>query len=333
MTVRALPLAAVAGSVALWSTAYVASAIVLESASPAVLSVLRFAVALVVLVPLAALRPGFLRVLRSRRTIVLGLTGVTFYYSFANVGLFFTTSGTAALANAALPVLTAVFAVLVLRERLPVRTLLGLTLATAGVILIAAAGLTVDLGLLLCLVGLASYALYTVLLRRDADRRPEPIEPLVLATGTAVWGTAIMLPWLLVEALAGAAALPASPPAWLALLFLGLVVTAPTMVLYNYGAERLPAAVSGIATAGIPALGYALSVVVGEPVDAVKVIGGVVALAGIVVATLSTPSVEASAPGALVADLEEPGPAAGRRGTVAERRGAAAGRRGETPGG
>lgn len=303
--VALLPLAAVAGSVVLWSTAYVTSALVLETASPAVLSVLRFLIALVVLVPLAARRPGFVRVLRSRRTIALGLTGVTFYYSLANIGLFFTTSGTAALANAALPVLTAAFAVGLLRERLPARTIIGLLLATAGVVLIAAAGLRLDGGLLLCLVGLASYALYTVLLRRDVERRTEPVEPLVLATGTAIWGTVVMLPWLLVEALAGGAALPSSGPGWGALLFLGLVVTAPTMVLYNYGAERLPAAVSGIATAGIPALGYALSVLVGEPLDVVKVIGGVVAVAGIVVATLSTPSVEASAPGALVADLDD----------------------------
>lgn len=310
MNVRLLPLAAVAASVVLWSTAYVGSAIVLETASPAVLSVLRFLIALLVLVPLAARRPGFLRVLRSPRTIVLGITGVALYYSFANVGLLFTTAGTAALANAALPVLTAAAAVLVLRERLPARTIVGLVLATVGVVLIAAAGLRVDVGLLLCLVALAAYALYTVLLRRDADGRvaaaEEPVEPLVLATGTAIWGTAVMLPWLAVEALAGGASLPSGAPGILALLFLGLVVTAPTMVLYNYGAERLPAAVSGIATAGIPALGYAFSLLAGERPDAVKVVGGVVALAGIVVATLATPSVEASAPGALVAERDDP---------------------------
>lgn len=305
-TVRPLPFAAVAVSVALWSTAYVASALVLETASPAVLSVLRFAVALVVLVPLAARRPGFLRVLRSPRTLVLGITGVTFYYSFANLALLFTTTGTAALANAALPVLTALFAVLILRERLPLRTVAGLLLAVVGVGLIAAAGLRVDAGLLLCLVALASYALYTVLLRRDAERATAPVEPLVLATGTAIWGTVLMLPWLAGEALLGQARLPADAPGILAVLFLGLVVTAPTMVLYNYGAERLPAAVSGIATAGIPAIGYALSLAVGEPLDAVKVVGGVVALAGIVVATLATPAVEASAPGALVAEREDP---------------------------
>ena len=70
-----------------------AQRLALETASPAVLSVGRFAIALLVLVPLAARRPGFLRTLRDPRTILLGLTGVTLYYSLANIGLLFTTPG------------------------------------------------------------------------------------------------------------------------------------------------------------------------------------------------------------------------------------------------
>ena len=46
---------------------------------------------------------------------------------------------------------------------------------------------------------------------------------------------------------------------------LALVVTAPTLVLFNYGAERLPAAISGVATAAIPALGYGFALLTGEP--------------------------------------------------------------------
>ena len=68
-------------------------------------------------------------------------------------------------------------------------------------------------------------------------------------------------------------------------------------MLFNYGAERLPAAISGIATAGIPAFGYAFAVLLGEAPVLVKVIGGVIALIGIVVATLSSPAIEPSPPG------------------------------------
>lgn len=298
-TRRGLPLLAIGISVVLWSTAFALSDIVLQTSSPAVLSVARFLIALVVLVPLAARRRGFAATLRAPRTVVLGLTGVTFYYSLTNIGLLFTTPGTVALSNALLPVLTTVLAVIILRERPPVRTIVGLVLATAGVVLVAAAGLSVDGGIILVALGLASYSLYTVLLKQDADRAGSS-DALVLATATAVWGTVLMLPWLLVEVLTGIAAVPSGWPGIGSLLFLGLVVSAPTLVLWNYGAERLPATISGIAIAGIPALGYAFAVLLGETPVPVKVVGGVIALAGIVIATLASPSIEPSPPGSAV---------------------------------
>lgn len=302
-TRRGLPLLAIGISVVLWSTAFALSDIVLQTGSPAVLSVARFLIALVVLVPLAARRRGFAATLRAPRTVVLGLTGVTFYYSLTNIGLLFTTPGTVALSNALLPVLTTVLAVIILRERPPVRTIVGLVLATAGVVLVAAAGLSVDGGIILVALGLASYSLYTVLLKQDADRAGSS-DALVLATATAVWGTVLMLPWLLVEVLTGIAAVPSGWPGIGSLLFLGLVVSAPTLVLWNYGAERLPATISGIAIAGIPALGYAFAVLLGETPVPVKVVGGVIALAGIVIATLASPRIEPSPPGSAV--MSEP---------------------------
>lgn len=285
-----LPLAAVCLSVVLWSTTYVLSALVLESASPGVLSVVRFVIALLVLVPIAAGRRGFVRALRRPRTILLGLTGVTLYYSLANIGLVFTTAGTASLAAATLPLFTALAAVVILRERMRLRTIIGLALATLGVGLVAAAGLGFDLGLALCAAGLLSYGIYTALLGRDAG--DDPPDAIVLATATAIWGTVLMLPWLGFEVGTGGARLPEGWPGVASLLFLGLIVTAPTMVLFNYGAERLPAAVSGVATAGVPALGYAFALLFGEVPVPIKVIGGIVAVAGIVIATVATPRLE-----------------------------------------
>jgi drug/metabolite transporter (DMT)-like permease len=293
---RWLPLAAIGVSVLLWSAAYVMSGWALESASPAVVSVSRFAVALIVLVPIAARRPGFTRTLRQPRTILLGLTGVTLYYSFANIGLLFTTPGTAALTAAFLPVLTAAAAVALIHERLTPRTWVGLALATLGVGLVAASGFRVDVGVLLNIVALASYALYTVLLRKDAGRADAP-DAIVLATATGVWGTLVLLPWLGWEAITGTMALPGEPRGVISILVLALVVTAPTLVLFNYGAERLPAAISGVATAAIPALGYGFALLVGEPFDPVKGLGGAIALTGVVIATLAAPDVEPSPPG------------------------------------
>lgn len=296
MSNRWLPLAAIGASVVLWSVAYTLSEWALETGSPAALSVGRFAIALLVLVPLSWRRPHFLRTLREPRTVVLGLTGVALYYSLANIGLLFTTPGTAALTAAFLPVLTAAAAVLMIHERLARRTWLGLALATLGVGLVAASGFRIDVGVLLNIAALAAYALYTVLLRRDAGR-PDAPDAIVLATATGVWGTAVMLPWLGWELATGTFSVPTDPRGLVSVLALALVVTAPTLVLFNYGAERLPAAISGVATAAIPALGYGFALLTGEPFDLVKGIGGAIALVGVLIATLSQPDVEPSPPG------------------------------------
>nr|WP_246323668.1 DMT family transporter [Alpinimonas psychrophila] len=290
----------------MWSMSFGISAEVLQTASPAMLSVGRFMIGLLVLVPLAARRPGFTRTLRRPRTIILGLLGAALYYSLTNVGLVFTSAGTAALSNAALPAFTALLGLLVLRERLAVRTIVGLGRATVGVIIVAGSGLSVDIGVILCLVGLACYALYTVLLRKDsitASASPPSwgrgatagrhtswrVEPLVLATATAIWGTAIMLPWLGFEAVTGTSSLPSGWVGLGGLPFLGVVITAPTLVLFNYGAERLPAAITGVLTAAIPALGYLFALLLGEQPDTFTALGGAIALVGVVIASFAPP--------------------------------------------
>lgn len=317
MTASRLPLAAAAISVLLWASAYVVSGLVLASASPAVLSIGRFVLAIPLLLAVIAVRrrdprrAGLLTTLRRPRTVLLGLLGVTLYYAPTNLSLLITTPGTAALLSAALPVFTALGAALLLHERLTRRTVAGIVAATVGVGLVVADGFTVDLGIGLALVGVVAYAGYTVLLRRfaqppvglgptpdtaaitlptvESPTDPPPAarapDALVLATATAIWGTTLMLPWLGVEAALGSFALPAGTTGWGGILYLAIAVTAPTLVLFNYAAERLPAAISGIAVAGIPVLGYALALPFGEPLTVAKVVGGLVALAGIVVAT------------------------------------------------
>jgi drug/metabolite transporter (DMT)-like permease len=222
------------------------------------------------------------RSLLDPRTLLLALLGVALYYAFTNIGLAWTSAGSGALSAAMTPVMTTAFAVLLLRERLSARTIAGLVLTTAGVVVVGGAGPSLDSGLVLCLVGLAAYALYVVLLRR---RAPD-VDAVVLGTTTTIWGTVMMAPWLAVEAGLGILHWPSGPGAWTGILYEGLVVTAPTMVLFSYAAERLPAAISGISIAGIPVLGYVVALLFGEPWDVVKAVGGTVALVGILVAVV-----------------------------------------------
>jgi len=300
---RAAPLASLAGAVLIWATTFVVSAAALATASPAVLTVARFALAVAVLVPLAARLGGWDvlgRVCRSARSAVLGLTGVAAYYGLQNLGLSYTTAGTAALLQAVLPVATAALAVSVLRERLAPGTSVGLVLATVGVVLVAFADARLDRGAVLVVIGVLAYAVYTVLLRAGSPSHsggasrsvqasvksvaPAARDSVVIAAATAVWGLAFLLPWQAWEVVAGRAALPVGASAVGATLYLGLVASGGALLLWTYGAARIPASVSGVLTAAIPALGYGLAVATGEPATWPKTAGGAFAAAGVLLA-------------------------------------------------
>jgi drug/metabolite transporter (DMT)-like permease len=232
---------------------------------------------------------------------MLGLTGVAAYYGLQNLGLSYTTAGTAALLQAVLPVATAALAAKVLRERVAAGTSAGLLLATVGVVLVASAGARLDRGAVLVVSGVFAYAGYTVLLRsgsppgsggasRAVRAAGKPVGPsgaadsVVLAAATAVWGLAFLLPWLAWEVVAGRAALPVGAGAVAATFYLGLIASAGTLLLWTYGAARTPASLSGVLTAAIPALGYGLAVATGEPATWPKTAGGTLAVAGVLLA-------------------------------------------------
>lgn len=269
-----------AGAVGVWGTTFVVSDAALASMSPAVLTVARFVLALVVLVPLAARRDGLAAAIWSAPVALLGATGVAAYYGLQNLGLMSTSAGTAAVLQSVLPIATALIAVVWLRERLSLMVLAGLALATVGVAMVGgglAAQASAGAGLIT--LGVLAYALYTVLLRRQPDR-----DPFVLAAATCIWGVAFLLPWLAAEALAGEARLDLDAAGVASLLYLGLAASALTLLLWTYGAARVPASTAGVFTASIPAVGYLCAVAAGEPSSWAKTIGSALALLGATVA-------------------------------------------------
>lgn len=281
---------ALSSAVLIWATTFVVSESALTTTSPAVLTALRFVLCVAVLLPLALRREGLGRMLRTPLTAVLGLTGVAAYYGLQNVALLYTTAGTTALLQAVLPVATAGLAAVALRERVTTGTLVGLLLATAGVVLIASGGARFDRGVVLVLAGVLAYAVYTVLLRRSGGAETGATgdvptdDPVVLAAATALWGLILLLPWQLWEIVGGRAQLTVSTAGIGATLYLGVVASGATLLLWTYGARRTPASVSGVLTAAIPAVGYALAVMTGEQPTTSKTVGGILAVAGVLLA-------------------------------------------------
>ena len=135
--VSALPLWPAAAFVLVWSSGYIAGPLGVDAVSPFWVVTLRFAVAAVLLYPLARLRHGALRISRadlvrvSASGLVMNACFFASVYAAFELGLRATL---AALLHSLSPVLTAVLAGVLLRERLTRRQVLGFVV---GVVLVA----------------------------------------------------------------------------------------------------------------------------------------------------------------------------------------------------
>lgn len=123
-----------------WSSAYAAIAYALPAFTPGEVAFARLAIgSLCFALWLLARRP----VLPARRDwpqlALLGVLGLTVYHLALNYAETRIASGTAAILISLVPAATAAFSALWLRERLPVRTLVGLGVALVGVVMVVLA--------------------------------------------------------------------------------------------------------------------------------------------------------------------------------------------------
>ncbi|MGN6300966.1 MAG: DMT family transporter [Angustibacter sp.] len=285
---------AIAVTVLLWASAFVAIRHVGAAVSPAALTLGRCLVASVVL--------GLLLVRRHRRAPVawpgradgvrLLMVGVLWFgvYNVAlNAAEQRVDAGTAAMLVNIGPLLVAVLAAVVLGEGFPRRLVLGSVVAFGGVVLIGVAtarasgaavgvGSGQTLGAVLCVVAAVAYAVSVVAQKPLLARMPALQVTWIACTVGAV----VCLPAApdLVHQLA-AADLPTS--AWV--VYLGVGPSAIAFTTWAYALARTSAGRLGSTTYLVPAIASLLAwVLLGEVPAALSLVGGVVCLLGVAVA-------------------------------------------------
>lgn len=300
----ALLWAAIAVTVVLWASAFVGIRAAGADFSPGALTLGRIAVGSVALTIVRLVLVGRgrrptataigrsphaerrARVPRGRVLALVVVWGVAWFgvYNIAlNAAEQHVDAGTAALLVNIAPMITAVLAGLLLGEGFPRRLVVGMAVALTGVVVIAVSTSTgrfdaigVVLGLLAAVVYGCGAALQKRLLR-DVDA------PTITWLG-CVAGTIACLPFApeLVSALVAA---PASSV--LAVLYLGVFPTAIAFTTWGYVLSRSTAGRTAASTYAVPAVVVLLSwLVLDETPPAAALLGGVLALAGVAVATL-----------------------------------------------
>jgi drug/metabolite transporter (DMT)-like permease len=282
-----------------------------EGLPPLTLVTYRLGIATLFLAVLVALTGG--RVPRSadalRRLAVLAVLNVAIPFVLITWGAQFIPSAVTSIFNATVPLFTIVIAALVLHdEPITLNRLAGLAIGFAGAVLLASPNLgvagaadgsdpgTALLGELAVAGGALSYALGVVYARhritgrplvddpQTGPRAPTPVE--IALPQVAMAGALILALTLVVERPPnGLIQVPASPAAWLAVAWLGVLGSGVAYLLYfrlirSWGATR-----TALVTYALPVVGIALGVIVlSEELHPAEIAGAVLIIGGLLLA-------------------------------------------------
>jgi drug/metabolite transporter (DMT)-like permease len=296
---RALGFAVCAVASCFWGRGFFFGKIALAEMSFAHMVLYRFLFAIVVLLPLLVThRPGL-----NRREwgllVVASFLGVPVQFLIQFYALSITTVSHAALMVGTMPVILAVGAAVFAHERMDRVGWMALAASTRGAGLIAlggglhAKGGATLAGDLLVVVSLL-IALSWILINKELMERHSHV--VVTAYGLLI-GTVMLMVWVPVRyGMAPVAGV--SVKAWLALAGSGVLCTATTTLLWNWGMTQVPASQAGVLLNMEPLIGSLLGVLVlGERLGPSAWVGGGLILgSAITLTTRSTTRVREQMP-------------------------------------
>ncbi|HEX2494444.1 MAG TPA: DMT family transporter [Steroidobacter sp.] len=282
----------------IWGSTFVVTKDLIVDLPPFTAAFARVAIGALVLAPLAITRHRGGPRLPWRALVVMSFFGVTFYYLMFNLALKYTSAVQGALVQSSIPAATALAAVFWLRERATAVRWLGIGLSMLGVLIIFSGGGSVGaerplLGNALMFASVLAWGFYTSLAKRVAA-----IDAIVTTACIMALGGAMLAPIAAYE-LIGYGWPTLSAKSWAGLVYLGAMASGAAYVLYNGALKHMDASQAGAYTNLIPVVGVLAGVILlEEPLSARAIIGGLVVMAGVWVASRS----EKPASDAAVAD-------------------------------
>ena len=221
------------------------------------------------------------------RLLFISLAGFTCYNLGSAFGFELINAGTGSLIIGTQPLLIALIGAVAAKERLTPAVITGLVIGFLGIVLLVWNDLGVTgeprqflTGCAMIFVSGSCWAVYAVAskpLSRKYGAMP--------VTAMSVVITAVALILLLGRPSTLVTAQEMSARSWLEMGYLVVFVTGLTMVTWNFGAARLPAAAAGAFLYLVPPIGVvAGALILGEPVTGGMILGGALIMAGVAVA-------------------------------------------------
>jgi drug/metabolite transporter (DMT)-like permease len=277
-----------------WSGNAIVGRALAGAVPPFGLSLMRWTVAFLAVLPFVASELVAKRAILRRRwriLLALALLGLTCCNSLGYLGLNWTTALNAGLINSAGPMLTLAAAFAFYRERAAPTQICGMLTSLLGVLVIVLRGdatalfaLDVNRGDLAILGGVAFWAVYTVMLRH----RPPELSPLALLGVLFAIAAVTVLPFHLAEAWLGYP-LPGSEAALLGYLYVGLFPAVIAFFGWNRGVAVLGANRASLFTHLMPLFSALLArLLLGEQIRGYHFVGALLIFLGIFLANRAT---------------------------------------------
>ena len=269
----------------LWGSSFTLLKLGLEEISPINLAFLRFLISLPFLAAFSYFQDRSIldrSILQDWQTLViLGLTGVTLYHTFQNVGLQFTTASNSSLIISANPVFIALLDHFYLKEKMTWKRVFGIALAFCGIILIVgpfrlAFSPIGTIGDLLSLGAGLSWAFYSVLGKKILSKHGAHR----ITMSSMIFGTLFLFPILLISE---QPTLPSSTFLWLLLLVLSLLSSGMGYLLWYKALEDVSATTAGVSLFFLPIVSVLFArLVLLEYIDTPFIIGAFLVILGVI---------------------------------------------------
>lgn len=275
-----------------WAGTFIATRVASQTFGPFTGAFIRYAIALIFLLPLAFRQNRqWFRLNRKQLPVLvlLGFTGIFAYNFFFFKGLKLIPASRGALLVGLNPTLVMLTSAIFLKERITGRKVLGIFISLLGVAIVISRGKLMELlysletGDLFMLGCPITWAIYTMA-GRAALRHTTPLQA---TTWASLSGSLMLL------ALTGTESFPPQVPfnVWVALAYLGVVGTVIAFVWYYDGISRIGAMRTSIFTNLIPVFAVILSVLIlKEQVSWYTWVGCALVIGGVLFVNLSSPS-------------------------------------------
>ena len=274
-------------AVVVWGGSFVATKVVVREISPITLIWLRFGIGLVILWAAVAARKQV--AFPNRKDLVylavVGFIGIPFHQWLQSTGLETSQASTTAWIVATIPVFMAVLGWLVLHENFGWKSFIGIAIAAAGVLLVVSEGNLAALargrfgapGDFLILISAPNWAVFSLLSRRGL--KTYPAAQMMAYVMTFGW----LFSSVMFFAGPGLGELKSiSLAGWAAVGFLGVFCSGLAYIFWYDALQALPVAQVGAFVYLEPFVTVVVAaILLGEPLLAASVLGGVAILVGV----------------------------------------------------